>query len=725
MFAEAAMNRSGAIFLLLLSTVTASTAQTGFTTQTYPTQSPQNANLRVADFNGDGSPDLLSFSGNINFPSSSTVGGAILFNDGSGGFGTPVTLPGTGALSLAQVGSLKGDGVQDIVGCVQGASSNLVTYLNDGTGKFTIGQTLPLPQGCASIVLGDINQDGHLDVVVATQITTFSSTAITVNNIFQTYFGDGTGKLGAPAIQQNVDLDDPSGSNGTTLCMVDDVIGGNFYLDGKFTLMVNSLCPSGQPYNPGTTFLAEGDGNGQYAFTLVRAGIGSLIDGHTVDVLKNGRPGGVFILSAGSHGTDSLGYLKNNGGGSFSDNTFGFGFPDSDSAVVGYTDVTVDEFNGDGLNDAAATVLASYPENMFFTPAVAVSTGSATGAFTQQQIWNLGADYTGNIVSADFNGDGKADLATLAYNGGNNTTTLYVYTQNASASSCAVPMNENTSVICQPAKGATIGSPVTVTAASHLPGFTLNRLYLDNVAIYESTTQSINTSITAAAGTHTLVLVSYTVNTGITTSTTFTVGTSSNGCIPAASGVDICAPTAGSTAASPVTITAGAVAQTGNITAIRAYIDNVAVFTADNPSTSKSYQVSRAVTANAGTHELVVIGYESTGAALTKSETFTVSANAPCYPSTAGARICSPAPNTTSSSPLNIVAGATAGSGYITAIRIYVDNAAQALLNNAQDSKSFAINHSVTLPKGTHDLVIVGYQSTGGSVTAYESITIQ
>lgn len=119
-----------------------------------------------------------------------------------------------------------------------------------------------------------------------------------------------------------------------------------------------------------------------------------------------------------------------------------------------------------------------------------------------------------------------------------------------------------------------------------------------------------------------------------------------------------------------------------------------------------------------------MIGYDSTGNAYRSSESFTV-AGGPCYPTNAGAMICSPAANTTSASPFTLSAGATAGSGYLTAIRVYFDNVAQTLVSNPQRTKSFAISPSITLASGTHKLVIVDYTSTGAAVTASETITVK
>ncbi len=101
-------------------------------------------------------------------------------------------------------------------------------------------------------------------------------------------------------------------------------------------------------------------------------------------------------------------------------------------------------------------------------------------------------------------------------------------------------------------------------------------------------------------------------------------GSGGNGCLPSAPGVEICAPASGSTVHSPVEIKAGAVPQSGKITAIRVYVDNNPVLTVDNNTPSNSFQIDQSVGIGAGTHHLVVVGYESNGQAETTGETITV-----------------------------------------------------------------------------------------------------
>ena len=132
----------------------------------------------------------------------------------------------------------------------------------------------------------------------------------------------------------------------------------------------------------------------------------------------------------------------------------------------------------------------------------------------------------------------------------------------------------------------------------------------------QSVTPAATTTYTATA----------TGSTGtVSAAATVTVTPSTGGCLPSKAGTIICAPAQGASTSSPVTITAGAIAASGNIAALRAYIDNVAVLTVNNPSATKSFQFSQPVTVKPGSHHLVIVGYETIGGgAEDASEYFTV-----------------------------------------------------------------------------------------------------
>ena len=718
------------VLTTLLVSAVASTGQTGFSTKIYP--AADDRVLRVADFNGDGKPDLFGYAVGLG-------SGDVYLNDGSGGFKAPVALPfANGSPVLASIADMNGDGAPDIVVCDagffrEGESTTLVIYLNDGAGGFTISQSMALPHACEGMVVGDVNADGHQDVVISSSANAGQATSFPNNNIFMTFFGNGGGQVNTPVIQQNVYLDSPDSSNDFTNCQALDITGGDFFLDGRYSLIVNTRCiPAGSTTAAifGTTFLGHGNGTGNFSFAFSHKGYEDLTDGQTVDVNQDGKPDATYYSVTGQP-TSNLYYVENMGG-SFAYNQLtkdveGGGAP----VPVNFAGDTVTDLTGDGIRDVASIFATKVQTSMDYrvTPYISILAGSKSGTFVESQHWLVDANATsvGDLASADFNGDGKPDLATVVMDGEspNQTMSLYVYTNMQGQNvPCTTPTAANTNVICSPAKGATTTSPVTVTAASNVSGFTLNRLYLDDVSVYQMTSQTVNTPIVAASGTHDLVLVSYD-NTGqaFAYATTFTVGAGS--CAPSSAGVRVCQPASGAATSSPVTFTAGVLAQAGNITALRIYVDNAALYTAINPGRTTTYQASQSVPVNAGSHRLVVVGYESTGAAVSFAENFTVNANPNCYPASAGAMICSPVKGEAASSPVQVNVGATAASGYITAIGIYVDNKEVNVQPDARNLKSFSEDVPVALTTGVHNLVVVGYQSTGGYVTTGEMVTIQ
>ncbi|MDF1799798.1 MAG: VCBS repeat-containing protein [Planctomycetota bacterium] len=118
----------------------------------------QDATILVADANGDGQPEILTYScfDKVN----------VWPNLGGGVFGSPLqtSVPGgTGALAA---GDLDGDGVLDIA-TNSGIQGYVEVRLGLGNGSFGSAFTLTTGRGVEAIVIGDLNLDGVNDVVAA------------------------------------------------------------------------------------------------------------------------------------------------------------------------------------------------------------------------------------------------------------------------------------------------------------------------------------------------------------------------------------------------------------------------------------------------------------------------------------------------------------------------------------------------------------------------------
>jgi hypothetical protein len=125
--------------------------------------------LAVADFDGDGDPDLAvlvpNAFGDPEFGGAGSV--AILLNDGTGHFGAPTTVPVGESPRAIRVADVDGDGRRDLI--VGNEFGNSISVLR-GTGTGTFGPKTDLVMGSVvsplALGLGDLDRDGRLDFAV-------------------------------------------------------------------------------------------------------------------------------------------------------------------------------------------------------------------------------------------------------------------------------------------------------------------------------------------------------------------------------------------------------------------------------------------------------------------------------------------------------------------------------------------------------------------------------
>ncbi len=121
-------------------------------TQSDTTGSADPASFAVADFNGDGIPDLVYFS----------LHPALFYpGKGDGTFGTPVAAPAPGSSSVTLLADFNGDGKLDLWLPQQG-----VLLLGNGDGTFAIAfntESLGNVNLAVAPVAGDFNSDGKID----------------------------------------------------------------------------------------------------------------------------------------------------------------------------------------------------------------------------------------------------------------------------------------------------------------------------------------------------------------------------------------------------------------------------------------------------------------------------------------------------------------------------------------------------------------------------------
>jgi uncharacterized protein (TIGR03437 family) len=263
-------------------------------------------------------------------------------------------------------GDFNGDGNPDLL-------VGTTLMLGDGHGKFTRSPGPALPPG--SSVVGDFNGDGRSDVAIAN----FKSLS------FSVYLGnsDGTFTL----------------ARGNLLNISRLYASGDFNGDGKLDLLAEG---------PQSVVLLLGTGTGDFTLSPVNLPANIAISDQVADFNGDGRSDLVGVANL------RLTILLGDGRGNF---TAASSVPFEASSL----NFVVGDFNGDGKPDVAV----QYVDNFFkFLGAGAtVLLGDGAGGLSfASTLPSPGSDTSSRFTVADLNGDGKQDLIVSSSN--RNTVTV-------------------------------------------------------------------------------------------------------------------------------------------------------------------------------------------------------------------------------------------------------------------------------------------------------------
>jgi hypothetical protein len=340
-----------------------------------------------ADLDGDGKPDLIVANGDSNtvtiYHNNSTPGN-ISFSEVAS-----FTMGGTGYPIGVAAGDLDGDGKPDIV-ISNYYTQKLTFYLNaSSSGNIVMDSVLSVPSG--NYILGasiaDLNGDGKPEVIVACQ----------GSNILSVYTNSST--LGHIGFSNETSVNAPSGGS-PFKALVADIDG-----DGKPDLVATNSY-----LNTVSVYLNTSPTGGTISFaTDVDFTTGNFPEGAAIgDIDGDGKPD----LVVANNTDNTLSLLRNT-------STVGsVSFAPQVTVNSGYTayDLVIADFDGDGKPDIGVVDQ--------FNNTVSVHRNVSTPGTIAI---NPNVDYpTGNIpysiTTADFDGDGKPDLATC--NDGDNTFTV-------------------------------------------------------------------------------------------------------------------------------------------------------------------------------------------------------------------------------------------------------------------------------------------------------------
>ena len=329
----------------------------------------------AADFNGDGKPDLA-----VGLLSGDTYSVAVFLGKGDGTFAPPTSIPASSPACIAAA-DLNRDGMADLVTC------NLV-YLGNDDGTFSNGIPFTAPGPVDFLTLGDLNRDGYPDIVAIKQYLNGEDPKL--GPVYVLY-GNGDGTFQA-AVQIHSDV-------GTLLpaAAIGDVNG-----DGLPDIAVLGS----------TGLLGILTNNGSQGFRLARTqpvtwqyslpwgavALADLNGDRRLDIIATGNASPWFsVLFQHQAGFDNV-------------RTVPLAVAQSSTS---YNAIPVQQadFNGDGLPDLAFVA----DQDMTISITTMLRTGDPSNPFVPGPRTPIafppGANGLNGVTSGDFNRDGKPDIA--------------------------------------------------------------------------------------------------------------------------------------------------------------------------------------------------------------------------------------------------------------------------------------------------------------------------
>jgi hypothetical protein len=321
----------------------------------------------AADFDGDGRADLAvtDFSSNQVW---------VYLGRGDGTFVTTATLAVAAAPTSLAAADLNGDGAMDlVVGHESDTDAVVSVLLGDGRGGFAAERRVAVGTWPRAVAAADLDGDGRVDLAVGDGS----------DNVVTILPGNGDGSFGRG-------VEYPGGAAPESVAIVD------WNRDGRPDIAVSDQ-------NGGMTILLAESGGGYINTASEPANLnGGQVVAGDLDCDGNDE-----LLAADMH-TTAGGVAVIRGGASPGAQLY--------ASAAGPFGLTVADLDGDGRLD----VVAASPESFAGDAALVAYLGNGDGTLGPAQSlvrYALRNVYPNAIAAADFDGDGRADLA-VANRGG-------------------------------------------------------------------------------------------------------------------------------------------------------------------------------------------------------------------------------------------------------------------------------------------------------------------
>jgi hypothetical protein len=569
---------------------------------------------------------------------------------------------------------LNNDGVLDLVQDTVNQPNGFTVSIAKGDGTFKAPVFYSVSDSATKtvsnptpIATGDFNNDGYADVVVQ----------VSGSNQLEVFLGKGDGTFQAP---KTVSVSLPSGYYLTSA----PIVASDFNQDGNVDLAV--VAASSGSCCTNTVYVLEGNGEGSFSNPhAVYTATGEHVIYNVVvgDFDGDGKPDIALTddrVMQGSYFDTMLQVLYGNGD---------FGFDKTTAYTVsdgGQLTIVSGDLNGDAktdlfglLNSSSQQLAVFYAgssrtfDSYFFDLPNSMIVGDPTYPY-------FATPLTSDLVMADFNGDGRMDLAGAEFTNDTSGAPAMIYFL---AGANPGEFTIQTSPLDTSGSQQFFSNPV-VADENHdtKPDIVINQASSDTAK-----TSSITTQLNGE-----------------------TEGSFIDCNYGSGDGILLCSPAINGATTSPVNFSASA-DSFGQLRKIELWVDGIKVEEQNNAWEHDAWFAWSGAFAS-GTHNATLYAADIDNRLSSLDFKFTVTGSSCSAPTSDGVHVCAPASNSTDSSPVQVTAAAKIA-GTLNRMEVWVDG-----VKKFTETTSLNLNTTLSLAAGKHEFDIYAVNNAG---TKYES----